>query len=743
MTKTSGLPIMAIMKHETGLPTPPALFSAVSGRLEHNTPYPLSNMTPIRIRDLMSRDFEPVRPEDSLQQVVKIMRRTKIDDLPVLDDSGLLKGVVTKASLFDAIAAGKPLDTPARNLLKTNVTTVSEEADYSGIIERVRSASTGSAIVVDTRKHVVGVLTKAAWIAAMLDREAILNTQLQAIMQTMHNGLITMDAGHCVTSINRAAVAILNLDPDSAVGNPIGHCMPGLELDRVLIIGTSRIGVEYWRDDLSLICNVSPIISDNGITGAVIVFQDLTELIKTISQLEGVTKLYGTLKSVMDIAYDGMVVVDEKRRITMINQPAARFFRKQEDQMLGQPVGDILSHDRIEAVIATGRPEINRLQLIEGTPYVVSILPIMRKGNVIGAVIKILFQHLQEVKDLAEKLENADQQLAYYRDRSEAESEKTTGFDQIVTADPVFVKIKEEGQIVARGSSNILITGESGTGKELIAQAIHAGSTQANGPLVKINCAAIPENLLESEFFGYAPGAFSGASKHGRTGKLLSAEGGTLFLDEIGDMPLSLQGKLLRVLQDKRFEPVGSNKTIEVNTRIITATNQDLEKQVTQGRFRADLYYRLNVINFHLPPLRERRSDINLLVHLFLEKYRKVFGRRVSGVTDDALVLLQSHNWSGNVRELENVIERAINFASGVVIGVEDLPPYLREKSTGMTAPRRPVPPEKRLRKSREKTERQEIMAALEQAGGNRAKAARLLGISRSWLYEKMKQMNG
>jgi len=715
---------------------------SVSGIMEYFKSFSIGQqMKPLKIGDMMTRSFEFVKPEDSLQEVVKIMRRTRIDDLPVLGAGGQLRGVVTKASLFDAIAAGKPLDTPAGNLLKTNVMTVSETASYEELAGDVQSATTGSAIVIDSKQQVVGVLTKASWIAAMLDREAFLSIQLHAIMQTMHNGLITIDAERHITSINRAAVTILNLDSSRSIGQPVGEHMPGLELDKVLIIGSSRIGVEYWKEDLSLICNITPIISDNKLTGAVIVFQDLTELIKTVSQLESVTNLYGTLKSVMDIAYDGVVVTDDKCCITMVNQSAASFFRKREEQLLGQSTDGILQDARIREVIKTGVPETNRLQIIEGSPYVVSILPIMRKGKVIGAVFKILFRHFEEVKALAEKLENADEQLAYYRDRSAAESENITGFDHIVTADPLFVKIKEEGKLVARGSSSVLITGESGTGKELIAQAIHSSSHQAGGPMVKVNCAAIPENLLESEFFGYAPGAFSGASKQGRAGKLSSAEGGTLFLDEIGDMPLSLQGKLLRVLQDKRFEPVGSNKTIEMNTRIITATNQDLEKLVDQGRFRSDLYYRMNVINFHLPPLRERRGDINLLIYYFLEKYKEIFGSHVSEVSDDARLLLQRHDWPGNVRELENVIERAINFARSDEIGVDDLPLYLREKTIDKPVSVRSVLPEKRLKVSREKTEREEIMAALEQTGGNKAKAARLLGISRSWLYEKMRHV--
>jgi transcriptional regulator with PAS, ATPase and Fis domain len=291
---------------------------------------------------------------------------------------------------------------------------------------------------------------------------------------------------------------------------------------------------------------------------------------------------------------------------------------------------------------------------------------------------------------------------------------------------------------VARGTSNILITVESGTGKELIVQAIHETGFCSKGPLIKINCAAIPDHLLESEFFGYAPGAFTGAQRSGRQGKLALADGGTLFLDEIGDMSFNLQGKLLRVLQEKCFEPLGSNRTVQVSIRLIAATNHDLARLVREGRFRSDLYYRLNVIHFHLPPLRERRDDICLLLNVFLEKYNRIFGTHIRDISKSARQILLDHHWPGNVRELENVVERIVNFVRGSKIEVGDLPLYLREKDQNKSHASGQSPSRQLFQTSRDDHEKEMILAALNQAGGNKAKAARILGISRSWLYEKM-----
>jgi transcriptional regulator with PAS, ATPase and Fis domain len=575
-----------------------------------------------------------------------------------------------------------------------------------------------------------------------------------AMLHNMHNGLIAVSLEGNVNSINRAAEKILNTTAES-VGKPVNLLLSGLDLENVLKNGDASIGIKHSQGDLSLLCNINPIIVRDKLTGANIVFQDLTDLNRLVSELESVTEHYETLQSVMDIAYDGIIVVDESSRISMINKAAAKFFRKHEEDIVGRPAKDVIENTRLNKVVRSGVPEINELQFIGGTPYVVSSQPIFRKGQIIGAVGKIMFRNLAEIQDMADKLANIDQQLAYYKSRASMPNEDIISFDQIVTADTAFKQIKEDAEIAARGTSTILITGQSGTGKELVAQSIHNASLCCEGPLVKVNCAAIPEALLESEFFGYAPGAFTGASRSGSKGKLAAADGGTFFLDEIGDMPFFLQGKLLRALQDSCFEPIGSNKSVYVNVRFIAATNHDLKALVQKGLFRPDLYYRLNVIHFSIPPLKERRHDIILLVHTFLDKYNRIFGTNIKGITSQVQSAFLDHEWPGNVRELENVIERAINFARGDKIEIKDLPLYLREgKHDEISLPGQTVTGSlgnndqiryqnpQILRTSRENHERQAIVAALGQAKGNKAAAARALGISRSWLYEKMSKLS-
>jgi len=690
----------------------------------------------MRVRDVMARSIATLKPDDRLQKAARLLRQFKLDGLPVIGDDGQLIGIMSKANLYDAVADGIRPDTPVTNLFTRDAVTFYDNMSYDQFAKLVRASRVGTGVVLNVKGEVVGMANKADWIMAMFKKETLLSSKLQAIIDTMHNGLIAVDRQCLVITFNRAAEKILNITSSEAIGKPVDMLLPGIVLDRLLETGQASIGIKYSLGEISLLCNITPIIVEERITGAIIAFQYLTDLESIISELEIVTKLYETLKSVMEIAYDGIIVVDEAGCITMVNQAVAEFFRQRVEDMVGKPVGEVIENTRLPVVAKTGVAEMNQLQFIGGIPYVVSSSPIIRQGRVIGAVGKIMFRHLEEVKVLAEKLNTMDRQLACYVNQARRDGAGGVGFNQIVTADPKFNVIKNEAEIAARGISNILITGESGTGKELLAQAIHRSSSRLKGPLVKVNCAAIPESLLESEFFGYAPGAFTGAQRGGKQGKLVMANGGTLFLDEIGDMSFNLQSKLLRVLQDRSFEPVGSNQTIRVDVRIIAVTNQNLEQMIQEKRFRPDLYYRLNVIHLYIPPLRERRQDIILLVHFFLEKYNRILGTKVTNVSNTVRQILLDHDWPGNVRELENVVERAINFVCGSMIEVKDLPLYLSEKiHSGHHRDDQPQR-NKMLRIMRKSMEKEAILAALDQTNGNKAEAARILGISRSWLYE-------
>jgi len=308
-------------------------------------------------------------------------------------------------------------------------------------------------------------------------------------------------------------------------------------------------------------------------------------------------------------------------------------------------------------------------------------------------------------------------------------------FQNIIGQSAAMQRIFETVAQVSDLPANLLIEGESGTGKEIIARAIHFNSSRASGPFVPVNCAAIPENLLESELFGYVRGAFTDARKD-RRGLFQEASGGILFLDEIGEIALTLQAKLLRVLEDKEVRPLGSNQSEKVDTRVLSASNQHLEELVRTGRFRQDLFYRLNVIRIELPPLRERREDIPLLVNHFIAKFSNDAKRRVEGIQPDALAALKSHDWPGNIRELEHTIERAILLGKGAEIGMEDLPAHLIARGESAFIVGQGLAKQLTLRD----LERDYIGKILESTHGNKTEAARILGVDRTTLYRKLEE---
>jgi DNA-binding NtrC family response regulator len=366
-------------------------------------------------------------------------------------------------------------------------------------------------------------------------------------------------------------------------------------------------------------------------------------------------------------------------------------------------------------------PEGERAQILMMTAHatVESALAAMKLGAL---------DYLQKPFEIDELLVVVDRALAHQRLRTEyryLRSERDEQFDHygIIGRSRAMEEIIRRAERVADTKSTVLITGETGTGKELVARAIHNRSPQRDMPLIKVNCAAIPESLLESELFGHVRGAFTGATAT-KKGKFALADGGTIFLDEIGTMPPALQSKLLRVLQEREFEPLGSERTEKVDVRVIAATNRDLRQMVSDGKFQEDLFYRLNVIPIALPPLRERREDIPALVEHFVTKHAQRTGRRIERVEDGVMTALQQYDWPGNVRELENTIERAVVLATGPVISARSI------SVLGAAAPPSSGLPSLKLRQNIEWVEKETIRRALESARGVKKDAAELMGIS-------------
>ena len=429
----------------------------------------------------------------------------------------------------------------------------------------------------------------------------------------------------------------------------------------------------------------------------------------------------------------GAIVTDAEGRILYFNRPYARFLGVDTEAMIGRHVTEVLESSRMHIVAKTGKAEFNELFTSKGRDMVVQRIPIFEDGKVVAVFGQLLFQQVGDVGRLAGKLSMLESKLKLY------EKELTTlragrySFDNIHGSSPRIVSLKEEARKAAATDLPVLITGESGTGKELFAQAIHQASPRRQQPTVHLNCAAIPRELFEAELFGYARGAFTGANPGGKPGKLELAHGGTLFLDEIGEMPLELQPKLLRVLEEKAFERLGDNQVIRSDFRIIAATNRDLGEMVRQKRFREDLFYRLNVVALEVPPLRERPGDIVPLARHLLQRMAADDPGRRYRLTPGAETVLTGYPWPGNIRELLNVLERTAFTTEGETIEACDLPFYLN-RPAATTTPSGSWD----LSEVLAEAERQALRRALELTGNNKARAARLLGIHRTVLYKKM-----
>ncbi|NMD69299.1 sigma 54-interacting transcriptional regulator [Bacillus sp. DNRA2] len=444
--------------------------------------------------------------------------------------------------------------------------------------------------------------------------------------------------------------------------------------------------------------------------------------------------VYSQLSSVLDFAYDAIILVNKQAVVTKVNKGFTELFGLTSKDVLNKSTTDLFPDLGIETAMKTGISIHNTPHIIAGQQSLISILPIKENGETISAICKVTYRGLTHLHEALTKVKTLEKRLTYYQNEiNEMKGTKYTLFD-IAGESAAIRQVKHEANLASKTMSTVLIIGESGTGKELFAQGIHAASNQ-HGPFVQVNCAAIPPELLESEFFGYADGAFTGAKKGGMKGKFELAQNGTIFLDEIGDMSLPLQTKILRVLQEKEFQPIGSSKTIHLNTKIIAATNQNIENLVADGKFRADLYYRLNIMRLDIPPLRDRIEDLPDIIQTIIHRLNQS-GFYIKGITHSALTQLMQHSWPGNVRELQNVLERAANLKSGDYIDSVDLPIFSQTNVEKVLIQKSSSSYKDKLHS----TEKDMIISALKEANGNKTKASQLLGISRPWLYSKIKQ---
>ena len=469
---------------------------------------------------------------------------------------------------------------------------------------------------------------------------------------------------------------------------------------------------------------MNAVLIESGPEAIVSAVQEAVRTAQVAKHNQAVTE---RIKAIMDYAYEGVVAIDEQGLITVFNKTATEIAGIPAEAALGQHIRDILPETGLLRVLETGEPELGELQKLNGTMVAKNRIPVKVKDRVVGSVAT--FQKVTELQ----QLEGQIRKKIHHKSLSAKYS-----FNDIIGGSAAIRSTVDRIRKFSQVDSNVLLTGETGTGKEILAQSCHNSSGRSKGPFVAVNCAALPENLLESELFGYVEGAFTGAIRGGKAGLFEMAHQGTIFLDEVSEIPLRLQGRLLRVLQEREIMRVGDDRVIPVDVRVISATNRDLKKLTATNEFRRDLLYRLDVLHVQVPPLRERAEDIPLLLRHFFLLYSRKFRKTIEKVSPAAESLLREYEWPGNIRELRNACEQLTVLSEKNTIEAEDvlrvvdfgpLPKPAPASNPLSAAPAPDLTPDPAA-----------IRQALQVTGGNKTKAAQMLGISRTTLWRKLSE---
>ena len=571
----------------------------------------------------------------------------------------------------------------------------------------------------------------------------------EKVCEKMYYGLLLTDAEGRIVFYNQALLSMLGLkETNISIGQPVTSSSCRF---LHMIVKRSQTQAVYRNEPTgkSLRVTLLPLDGPGGVCIQAFLIEDVTEREALRQGLHDTSMYKRILEQILENAYEGVVVTDADGNIMMFNNAYANYLEIKAQDAIGQHVTKVIDNTRVHKVIESGVPEFGKLQKIGSHKAVVTRLPITFDNKVIAGVGIVHYRELKDMKELLEKLSSLETELAQIKEEYGKNQVKRYTIQDIIGNSQPIVELKRQIKKAAASSSTVLILGENGTGKELVAHSIHNLSARSAKAFVKINCAAIPEEILESELFGYVGGAFTGSNRAGKQGKIEMADGGTLFLDEIGDMSFHMQAKLLRFLQEKEIERLGENRVRTVDVRVLAATNQNLSERIKNNQFREDLYYRLQVVQLDVPPLRKRMDDIEVLTQYFIEKFNRIFGKKVLNLGPATLEIIKNNIWPGNVRQLENVMERAFNMVESEEILPEHLPSYLTEtlwdvervSNSGVKTAANWDRQERcvtTLSDAKDGLEKKKIEEILQRVRGNKSEAARMLGITRMTLYQKL-----
>lgn len=565
-----------------------------------------------------------------------------------------------------------------------------------------------------------------------------------SVLNASHNGIVVIDAEGIIRFYNVAAQIAFGDVDSSIVGRPFSSVRPDTwpDMKRVLETGEPQIGRKLTLPQATIIANRTPIVISGQVVGAVSVFQDISEYESLISQLQGYRELHRELEAVFESSSDGLYITDGAANTVRVNSAYEQITGLFRDDLLGRNMQDLVreqvfDHSVTLEVLKEGK-QVTIMQKVKGDKQVmVTGTPIFDEEGRIALVVTNV-RDMTHLNKLEAELQESRKLRSLYR-QSLLEQEKFEhALEDMVIKSHAMTRVIQKSVKVAGVDTSVLIHGESGVGKSMLARIIHLMSPRKERPFVKINCGTIPDSLMESELFGYAKGAFTGAAREGKAGLIETGHTGTVFLDEVGDLTLAMQVKLLQVIEEKTFTRVGRTRPTAVDVRILAATNRSLTELVRKGEFREDLYYRLNVIPIHIPPLRERRDDIPVLALKVLESSGSKIGFN-KRMEPEVLDRLMGYDYPGNVRELINIMERMIVMSEGEVISVNDLPREVKAAEASLQEPLGVGVP---LKAAVQAFENRLISAALRRYGSVSG-AAKALGIHPTTLWRKVIREGG
>ncbi|WP_051263109.1 sigma 54-interacting transcriptional regulator [Tuberibacillus calidus] len=493
------------------------------------------------------------------------------------------------------------------------------------------------------------------------------------ILQHIPSGILLVNKENRITYVNREASRLLEMPENALINNKANEVVPHSRLDVILRTGKIEIAKRQKLRNKTVMTNRAPIIFEREIIGAIALFQDISHVVALSKELHEVKQLQKRLELVLRSVNDLIGLTDESGKFIFLN-PA--FIRLIEEEKVSNNVIGIIGMDIWKKIKEKHTPHAQILTFNKDNAYILRINPTIVDRKFIGTVFTL--SPIDDMKFLLEQLHTEKERTLYLEKELSKHQIFDKAFNRLIGESATFKETLSLANKVAKTDATVLITGESGTGKELVAKAIHEASKRNGKPFIRVNCAAIPPQLIESELFGHEKGAFTGALNT-RKGKFELANHGTIFLDEIGDLNIDLQAKILRVIQERELERVGGYETIPLDVRIIAATHQNLEEMVERGAFREDLYYRLNVVPIHLPPLRRRKSDIPLLVDYFRMLFNERLGKNINKYENGFIEILMNYSWPGNIRELQNIMERLITLVDGDTLLIENLPNYIKK----------------------------------------------------------------